>query len=279
LLAAELLRSALEVQLPRDVAAAVGSADMSDVTPAVYLADMVVVVSDAATGEPVLAVVVEPQGRDDETKQISWPVYVTTARKSNKCPAAVLLVICWDTTEAAKCRRVISTGHPGFDLAPVVIDPFTAPGPSASSPYLTIFAACIGAISLETEAECHQVLTAIRDAGSGVASTRSLSTLIMGTASEAARQILEALMATSQYKSDFIEGFAEQGLEQGLVQGRKQGLALAKAESIAKILNSRGLRPDDRQRERLGACTDLDLLDRWFDRALAAASVDEVFAD
>jgi hypothetical protein len=40
------------LQLPRDVAAAVGSADMSDVTPAAYLADIVVVVSDAATGEP-----------------------------------------------------------------------------------------------------------------------------------------------------------------------------------------------------------------------------------
>jgi hypothetical protein len=67
-------------------------------------------------------------------------------------------------------------------------------------------------------------------------------------------------------------------VEQGLAQGRAQGLAQAKAEAIIKILNSRGLRLDDRNRGRLAACTDLDQLDRWFDLALTAASVDEVFA-
>jgi flagellar biosynthesis/type III secretory pathway protein FliH len=112
----------------------------------------------------------------------------------------------------------------------------------------------------------------------------------MSTASEAARQILEALMSTSPFKSDFIEGFVQEGLAEGLAQGLERGLARgmtqglargraeAKAEDIIKILNSRGLPPDDQQREQLSACADLDLLDRWFDRALVATSVDDVFA-
>jgi hypothetical protein len=36
--------------------------------------DMVVVLSDQQTGKPILAVVIEPQGRDRKTKKVSWPV-------------------------------------------------------------------------------------------------------------------------------------------------------------------------------------------------------------
>jgi hypothetical protein len=237
------------------------------VTPAVYLADMIVVISDAKTGEPAVAVVVEPQNRDDKTKQISWPVYVTTARKANKCPAAILLAVCWDPVEAGKCRRAIRTGHPGFDLVPVVIDPYTTPGQANASPYLTIFAGAIGAIDLETENGRITILTAIREAGASDGDTRSLSTLIMGVASEAARQELEALMRTTPYRSDFIESFVE------------QGAAKAKAEGIVKILKSRDLQLTTQQLEQLAACTDLDQLDRWFDRSLTAKSAADVFQD
>ena len=89
---------------------------MSQVAPAQYLADMVVVLSDQQTNKPVLAVVIEPKGRDRTTKKVSWPVYLTAAIKANKVPRAILVVICWDAREAARCRRVISTGHPGSEL-------------------------------------------------------------------------------------------------------------------------------------------------------------------
>ncbi|HEX3712267.1 MAG TPA: hypothetical protein VHV09_05700 [Trebonia sp.] len=61
---------------------------MSAVVPVQYLADMVVLISDAATLKPVLAVIIEPQLRDSETKRYSWPVHVTTARRVARCPAA-----------------------------------------------------------------------------------------------------------------------------------------------------------------------------------------------
>src|ERR1700689_4132028 len=60
---ADLLRRVLpRLRLPARVTGALGSADMSQVAPAQYLADMVVVLSDEQTGRPVLAVVIEPQG-------------------------------------------------------------------------------------------------------------------------------------------------------------------------------------------------------------------------
>ncbi len=60
----------------------------------------------------MLAVIVEPQGRDDPTKKYSWPAYVTNLRKANQCPEAILIVVCWDEAEAEKCRVAINTGHP-----------------------------------------------------------------------------------------------------------------------------------------------------------------------
>jgi hypothetical protein len=109
---ADLLRRALpQLRLPDRVDGVLGSADLSQVAPAQYLADTVVVLTDRQTRKPVLAVVIEPQGRDRKTKKVSWPVYVTTAIKANKVPRAILVVICWDLGEADRCRRVIATGH------------------------------------------------------------------------------------------------------------------------------------------------------------------------
>jgi hypothetical protein len=81
---ADLLRRVLpQLPLPASVTGTLGSADMSQVTPVTYLADTVVVLSDQQNGKPVLAVVIEPQGRDQKTKKVSWPVYLTTAIKAN----------------------------------------------------------------------------------------------------------------------------------------------------------------------------------------------------
>jgi hypothetical protein len=123
---------------------------MSQVAPAQYLADTVVVLSDERTGRPALAVVVEPQGRDRRTKRVSWPVYLTTAIKANKVPRAVLVVICRDPAEAERCRRVIRTGHPGFDLHPIVVDPRTFPSWEGAGPYLATLAGATRAIDLGT---------------------------------------------------------------------------------------------------------------------------------
>ena len=58
------------------------------------------------------------------------------------------MVICWDPREAARCRRVISTGHPGFDRYPIVVDPRAFPNWKDAGPYLTIRAGAAKAIDL-----------------------------------------------------------------------------------------------------------------------------------
>jgi hypothetical protein len=89
-------------------------------------------------------------------------------------------------------------------------------------------------------------------------------------------------MATTEWKSDFVESFVNVGIEKGLEQGRELGIVegtiRAKAEDILKILDARHLKPTKDQRGQVNAATDLAQLDRWFDRALTAANAAEVFA-
>jgi hypothetical protein len=168
-------------------------------------------------------------------------------------------------------------------LRPIVIDPLHAPSTEGASPWLVIFEACLGSLEMETEAGARRVLNAVHDSGSSAADRKRLITLILKTAHAAARQILEDLMATTEWKSDFVESFVNVGIEQGLEQGRAQGLTegaiRAKAEAVLKILDARQLKPTRDQRSQVGAATDIAQLDRWFDRALIAATAAEVFAD
>jgi len=202
-------------------------------------------------------------------------VYVTTARRVAKCPAAVLVVLCQDPAEAAKCRRLIRTGHPGFDLAPIVID---SGGPlgrdDAGGPYLTVFAASMGGIDMESEPGARRVLDAMASAEVSEADRFRMTAIILRLASDAARQILEAMMTTSEYEKTFVERIHDQGIAEGEAKGKAEG----KAEDVLKLLDARGVSLSKEQRQRVTSCTDPAQLDLWFGRAITATTVAEVFA-
>jgi hypothetical protein len=77
-----------------------------------------------------LAVVVEVQTSPDEGKRRVWPAYLALARAQHDC-LAVLVVICPGRVTGRWARRPIPTGHPGFDLVPLVIDADTTRGPAS----------------------------------------------------------------------------------------------------------------------------------------------------
>src|SRR3984957_1378714 len=281
-LAVELLRAMSDVDLPPEIAVSLGPTDLSEVVPVKFLADAVVIVADKATGEPALVIIIEPQGRDDSTKEFSWPVYLTVVRRHLRCQRALLLVICPDPQEAKKCRPLSATGPPGFDLVPAVIDPLNAPGVGSASPYLAIFAAFMGAINLDEDQGARAFLTAIRESGASVADRKRLSTIMLNLASDAARRRLETMMTTMEWKSDFIEGFVQEGLQKGMQQGMQQGMqrgaVKAKSEDVLKIIDSRAINVTAEQREQVTSCTDIAQLDEWFDSALTAERAADIFA-
>lgn len=58
-----------------------------------------------------------------------------------------------------------------------------------------------------------------------------------------------------------------------------EGKAEGKATLILRLLESRGVAVPEDDRERITGCTDLDVLDRWFDRAITAPDADALFVE
>jgi hypothetical protein len=127
----------------------------------------------------------------------------------------------------------------------------------------------LGAIDLEEDQGARHVLEAIRDTGASAADRERLITIILTLASDAARQLLEAMMTTTEWKSDFIENFRKEGIKEGIEKG--------KAEYVLRTLDVRGIKVTEKQREQVISCADPTQLDRWFDRALTAKSAVDVF--
>jgi hypothetical protein len=165
-------------------------------------------------------------------------------------------------------RRLSSTGRHHVHSGPAGRD-------GAGSPYLTVFAASMGGIDMESEPGARRVLDAMASAKVSDADRLRMTTIMLKLASDAARQILEAMMKTSEYEKTFVERIHEQGISEGEARGKAEG----KAEAVLKLLDARHLAPSQEQRQRVTSCTDPAQLDLWFDRAITASTATEVFAD
>jgi predicted transposase YdaD len=86
-----------------------------------------------------------------------------------------------------------------------------------------------------------------------------------------------------EYQSDFAKKYVAQGEAKGRAEGEAEGRAAGKAEGEANallhVLAARRLTVSDAQRARILACTDLDTLTRWIERAVTAETTDAVFSE
>jgi len=97
--------------------------------------------------------------------------------------------------------------------------------------------------------------------------------LVLASVDEAARAILEALMASGNY--EYQSDFARRYVAEGKAEGRAEG----GAHAILAVLAARGLDVPDEVRARITACTDLARLDAWLARAVTASSAAEVIGE
>ncbi len=117
-LAAEILVEVLGEPLPPYTEARLASSDLTEIQPAEYRADAVVVL--LAGDVPVQVIIVEIQLAIDPRKRLSWPAYITVSRAIHGCPAD-LLVVAPDPDVARWCAEPIETGVSGFVLRPPVL--------------------------------------------------------------------------------------------------------------------------------------------------------------
>ncbi|WP_312885351.1 hypothetical protein [Streptomyces physcomitrii] len=102
----------------------------------------------------------------------------------------------------------------------------------------------------------------------------------LGLTNSPALNTWRTLMAVdlSFFRSPIANEIRDEGREEGRQEGRQEGRANAKAEAVLKVLDARGIALTDTHRQHLTTCQDLNLLDTWFDRSLAATTAEEIFA-
>jgi hypothetical protein len=94
--------------------------------------------------------------------------------------------------------------------------------------------------------------------------------LVLASVSEAARAILEAVMASGNY--EYQSDFARRYVAQGVAEGQAIGEAKGRAHAILAVLTERRVLVPEDVRAQITQCADLALLDRWLARAVTADS-------
>jgi hypothetical protein len=267
-LAAELLREALGVALPAHGVARIEDSTLTQLVPAQYHADLVVVLGDPY---PVLGIVVEVQLDRDEDKRYAWPLYAAAVRARIRAPCLVL-VVAWNRGVAAWAARPIEMGQPGCTFVPLVLGPSAVPvvsDPAAArrSPELAVLSALAhgrGDAALPVALAALGAMVKLDSERS-----RLYHDLVVGALATSARHALEKLMQSGKY--EYQTEFARRYVAEGLVQGM--------ARALLAFLAAHGLVVDDAQRARVLACQDTALLDRWIMRAATATSAADVLVD
>jgi hypothetical protein len=270
-LVADVLGGPMGMEVPGFDKAALSSGDLTDVQPKEYRADAVVTltVADAV----VMAVVVEVQLGVDRRKRWSWPVYLTTVHARLMCPV-VLLVVCPDASVADWCAQPIAVGHPGFVLAPSVLGPRQMPAITdvelaRRQPELAVLSAIAHGGRADPVPVFEALLAALDVVDRDHASL--YTDLVLAALPAAGQALLEELMTTTphRYQSDFARRYFGQGEAKGKAEG--------KATAVLMILDTRGIAvPEDRRAE-ITACTDLERLDRWINRAVTVTTIEDLF--
>ncbi len=265
-----LLRDALGVELPAYSSIRTESADLSQIVPAEYRADLVVLL---VNNDPALAIVVEVQLRTDGDKRFSWPAYVVGLRARSKCPALVL-VVTPNPAVADWAAQPIDIG-PGATLTPTVVGPDAVPyitniTRALASPELAVLSVMAhGKEDPESSAKLAlTALEAVAKAGLGDYSVL-YSDLILDALSEAARKALQMIPQGYEFKTPFIRDALQKGEAKGRAEGR--------AEGVLAVLEARGLVVSDHHREKILSSADAETLAVWLRRAVTVSCVDELF--
>ena len=272
MLAPELMRDALHFELPPFTEARIDSADLTEIKPAEYRADLVVLLLE---GVPVYGIVVEAQLSRDPRKKFVWPIYATSLRARLEIPVS-LLVVTADEVTARWAAQPIELGNGGI-FRPLVLSPSGVPeivdeAQARADPELAIFSAIAHGRDTDVSKAARIALVAhgatlVLDAERG----RMYFDLVLDSLSEAAQKELRAMdPAKYQFRSDFAKRYIGLGRAEGRAEGRTEG----RAELLQRQLTRRfGPLPADTI-ERLSAAT-IDELDAIGERLLAAQSLEE----
>jgi hypothetical protein len=266
---AAMLLGSCGVRLPSGAVPVAADSNLSDRDPTDLRSDNVLIFEGIGGKMAVIAEV--QKDKRDAGRMRAWPAYICNARAEHDCDA-ILLVLALSTRAARESAGLIRTGHPGFDLAPLVRGPGTLPHPGhpVYGPQLTMLNILTGDLDLTNHAARMFALLAIAEAPAEL--REGYTRIIRAVAPTSARAALEELMMT-HLKDEFVDGF----IAQGRTEGMAQGVATGEAQMLLRIMAARGLNIPEHIRARVAECADTDRLEAWADRAATATSLDDIF--
>ncbi|MGI5418773.1 hypothetical protein [Actinomadura luteofluorescens] len=267
----EMLRTVFGLEVSDQARATLASESYADTNPAELRCDATVLLGDPKS--PVMGIVVESQLRALKQKSYSWPAYLASLRLRRRCPV-MLLVLCPDPATARGCAAPIDMGHPGWVLEPLTVHPgmlppITDPNQARRLPELAVLSAPAHADGPQSQAVLQGLSAAI---GSLSGDTGKLYyDYVLSRFSDAARKLMEETVKLDNY--EWQSEFAITHRAEGRAEGRTEG----EVKALLLMLKARGLEVPEDVRARVEGCTDPEQVERWIQRAVSAASAEDLF--
>ncbi|WP_406332280.1 hypothetical protein [Streptomyces sp. NBC_00203] len=250
--------------------------DLTENRPLERRVDTLLRIDTADSGSFVLAV--EAQGKRDPDKPASWAYYLAYLYAKYQLPP-VLVVVCRDRGTAAWAARHVQIGPPqwpSLTLRPLVLGPdnvpvIDTPDEVARDIPLAVLSAVLHHSDPEGGAILKALAVALKDLKERDENSADIfiELIAQGLGKAPGADLWRHLMAVDL--SFFQSPLAEEIRDEGRAEGR--------AGAILRVLDRRGIDVSDEDRERIASCDDLDMLDRWLDRAITATSASEVFVE
>jgi hypothetical protein len=254
------------------------------------------------TEEEPFLVALEVQRDDVESKWSTWLYYCSYLQEKLTLPV-ILMVICDNpkvAVWASKARAFGPTAHKTMQLAPIVCGPRSVPkflDPDQVANDLPLAAISVIAHSAEPDADLQMTVFAtaleaqpdgenkftladLVSAGlSGSPAARLWSTIMLMTTSYPHSPLAQALadQVTEKVTAEVTQQVTQQVTEQVTEQVTRETKIKDAVEKLIRVLELQSKPFSDEDRQRIVECTDVELLNRWFDRSFTVATAADLF--
>ncbi|MGW4849274.1 hypothetical protein [Nocardia brasiliensis] len=280
---------ALDLPFPDPLEVIQLSVDLTECRPVERRADTILQID---TAEGPFLLLVEAQGKKDETRPPAWAYYLAYLQARYKL-LPVLVVVCQDHDVASWAEGPLQVGHarwPSLILRPLVLGPHNVqPVTDIDTAVSDLALATLSAITHAKQPDINEILetlaAALRKTGPTESAHMYRELTELGLGDGETQQMWRKLLSMDLdfFRSKTSNDLRAQGEVRGEAKGEARGLikgeAKGRAEYIVRTLDQRGIPLSDTDRNRILTCLDFEVLDRWFDRSFSATTVDEVFTD